>query len=759
MQKAIEFESGILKLKEVRQFAMKRFLKLISVCVFFLMYNPAFTQSNDWVKDSLTFYKEVFWTKVKQKEFKKAKEALFLIENKGLEDLDSKIVEFFDVTSKREKDIPSYELMANLHRTSAVFEYYKGDITSAKKSFSFAKNYFEKAKLSNQVAGMSMNIGVMNEKAGFYDSAILNYKEALPIFIKDQDTSSLASVYENISLAYNRISNYDKALEYLLLAEPLLESYLDKNSKRWIGFFSNKNMVLNFMNRHDEGINYLFKALKIAEFHQDKIALGKIYQSFADVYKFKGERDKEFQSLMKSKAFLKDTQNYRDIADLDYALLSYYFSISNLDSARYYAQRSLDFFEPNGYTTEVGNVYGWLGGLEFEIKNYKESIKYFQKALSHFNKEDKGNYAGHTFNIGYSYTKMGDYKSALLYLDQALSIRKDLGDLDGLQESYQAMAETYERMGDYKKAYAYLTLHQTYKDSVFNERKFKQLSELETQYETEKKDQAIAELQQEKQIQNLLAQKQQTQIYLILTVLVVLFGTSGLFYRQALIRKNHNRQLEMKNKEIAKQNSERELLLKEIHHRVKNNLQIISSLLNMQTRSLHDPNIKNAMKESQSRVKTMALIHEKLYQYENLSKINMQEYIKQLSDFLSHTYQSEKQININIKAENIVLDMDMAIPLGLITNELLSNSLKYAFEETNLGEITISFDQKADGKYKLIIADTGKGLDPSLNIENSKSLGLKLVKTLTRQINGQMRVVHSPGTTFEIEFNEPDLAA
>jgi two-component sensor histidine kinase len=179
----------------------------------------------------------------------------------------------------------------------------------------------------------------------------------------------------------------------------------------------------------------------------------------------------------------------------------------------------------------------------------------------------------------------------------------------------------------------------------------------------------------------------------------------------------------------------------------------------MQTRGLKDEKMKDAMKESQSRVKTMALIHEKLYQYENLSKINMQEYIQQLSDFLTQTYRSDKDIKITIDAADINLDMDMAIPLGLITNELLSNSLKYAFEDRSQGEIIISFSQKVPGSYALLIKDSGKGLDENLDIENAKSLGLKLVKTLTRQINGQLKIVAQPGATFEIDFSDQPIAA
>ncbi len=500
------------------------------------------------------------------------------------------------------------------------------------------------------------------------------------------------------------------------------------------------------------------KGLRIAEHNKNDQGIGKIHYKLAVVYQYKGEKEKQYKALLTGKSYLNKTQNLLDIANVNSALALYHLGSSYLDSAVYYTMECLSYFEPQGFTQEVGTSYGTLGNVEFERKNYDLAITYFRKALEKFNKESQ-DYAGYLFNIGFAYNKLGNTASALDYLERSLAIRKKLNIPVDLRESYQGLAETYQRSGDYKKAFENLTLFQAYNDSVFNETKNKQLAELETLYETEKKDKAIADLEQEKELQNLRAEKQQAQIYLSAGGLVILLGVSGLFFRQATMRKKHNQELEIKNTEIAKQNAERELLLKEIHHRVKNNLQIISSLLSMQTRGLKDDKMKDAMKESQSRVKTMALIHEKLYQYENLSKINMQEYIQQLSDFLTQTYRSDKDIKITIEATDVNLDMDMAIPLGLITNELLSNSLKYAFEEQNHGEIIIHFTQKLPGSYSLLIKDSGKGLSENLDIENAKSLGLKLVKTLTRQINGKLKIVPQPGASFEIDFSDQPIAA
>ena len=179
----------------------------------------------------------------------------------------------------------------------------------------------------------------------------------------------------------------------------------------------------------------------------------------------------------------------------------------------------------------------------------------------------------------------------------------------------------------------------------------------------------------------------------------------------------------------------------------------------MQTRSLDDDKVIDAIKESQSRVKTMALIHERLYQIDDLTRIDMKDYFEQLSGFLCQTYKSNKEIRIDVVAENISLDIDTAIPLGLITNELLSNALKYAFKDMDQGEIRISIDHHKASGYQLMVSDTGSGLDKNLDIEKSTTLGLRLVRTLTRQINGKLSVKSDSGTVFSITFDENKVRA
>ena len=207
--------------------------------------------------------------------------------------------------------------------------------------------------------------------------------------------------------------------------------------------------------------------------------------------------------------------------------------------------------------------------------------------------------------------------------------------------------------------------------------------------------------------------------------------------------------------ELSTTLGEKEVLLKEIHHRVKNNLQVISSLLFHQSKYTDDNKTLDLFQESQDRVKAMALIHENLYSSKSLSKIDFNQYIIDLTNQLKSTYISSHSNSIDISTEiqNVFLDIDTALPCGLIVNELVTNSLKHAFPNGNKGNIIINMKTIDDCKYRLTISDNGIGLPNNLEISNLKSLGLKLAKRLSEQLEGTFVIDRSNGTTFNITFN------
>jgi len=204
---------------------------------------------------------------------------------------------------------------------------------------------------------------------------------------------------------------------------------------------------------------------------------------------------------------------------------------------------------------------------------------------------------------------------------------------------------------------------------------------------------------------------------------------------------------------LKKSLAEKEILLKEVHHRVKNNMQIISSILKMQQRQVDDHQLKEALEESQNRIRSMALVHENLYRNENLAKILFSNYVKSMAGNLARSYtDSNNNIHLKFDIEDVYMPLDTGIPCGLIINELLSNSFKYAFPEKNSGVIKIQFKNIGQNNYEMEVSDNGVGINGGIDIENTKSLGMKIVTKLVQQIEGNLKYDFSNGTKFKITF-------
>lgn len=205
---------------------------------------------------------------------------------------------------------------------------------------------------------------------------------------------------------------------------------------------------------------------------------------------------------------------------------------------------------------------------------------------------------------------------------------------------------------------------------------------------------------------------------------------------------------------------EKEILLAEIHHRVKNNLQIIDSLLGMQSDILHQPDLVSVLKESQNRVKSMSLIHQTLYESLDYSQVNMNHVITSLVDNLCLSYALDMgRIKVRVDIDNVFLPIDISIPLGLIINEICSNAMKYAFPEPRKGCLEIKLEKIDEDSLRLKITDDGIGIPDDFNIEHASSLGLQLIQLLSEQVLGELKIRRSNPTCFEIILPIPVLPA
>ena len=206
--------------------------------------------------------------------------------------------------------------------------------------------------------------------------------------------------------------------------------------------------------------------------------------------------------------------------------------------------------------------------------------------------------------------------------------------------------------------------------------------------------------------------------------------------------------------QLAASLNEKEVLLKEIHHRVKNNLQVISSMLNLQSSTVSNESAIGVFQDSQNRVRSMALIHEKLYQSGNLARIDFVDYVNNLVGYLKRSYQTP-DVQITVLGEPIFLGIDTAVSCGLILNELVSNALKHAFPEGQSGDIVVELSNYQQQEISLHVSDNGIGLPPGLDYLNTASLGLQLVNSLVAQINGRLDLKTKDGTIYTITFSKP----
>lgn len=385
----------------------------------------------------------------------------------------------------------------------------------------------------------------------------------------------------------------------------------------------------------------------------------------------------------------------------------------------------------------IADIINCRGNALKRLGRYTEALEDYQVCLAN---SEKANYPGGIStalaNLGEVNLLLGKYTEALPYQLKTIALQETGGDLGNLVENYGHASTIYEQLGDYKNALLYQKKARQMRDSTASIHSDAAISELRTEYETEKREATIAAQGQQ------ISQQQLVQ-WLGFGLAALLAFLAFNFYRNAMVRKKSNTLL-------AAKNAENELLLKEIHHRVKNNLEIVSSLLALQSAQIDDQGIKDAMQEGQNRVQSIGIVHQKLYQRDNLAAIEMKDYFINLSESILDSFGAEDRVTIECVMDQLDVDIDTAVPLGLIVNELLTNTLKYAFPNGQKGQVRIKLEKKPEGVLHLEVADNGVGKS---GVTQGTGFGGQLVSLLTRQLSGSMREEVKNGLTVSFDFN------
>ncbi|QDK77534.1 sensor histidine kinase [Spirosoma sp. KCTC 42546] len=534
---------------------------------------------------------------------------------------------------------------------------------------------------------------------------------------------NLHYVYNYLSVINNRRGDYKKCLHYSLLCVESMEKTNDKAGA--VNLYSRLANIYHELGQTENCIRYYRKVFncpisnpvdfytvrEAGLFVRELIALNRHKEAFSFIKTFSNEHP---------------PADYYGKASLARTFAYYYNNIHNQPVAEKYNEQMIEFANFLGKYNEItGDVEYDIGCYYYEKKQFANAIIHFKKALFE---------ASHV----HAFTTIRDIQKMLFKADSS--------------------------GGDYLSAINHLNQAQLINNTIFNEAKNKQIQEVQVKYETAKKDLDIRFLTEQGLLQKTQLQQANNLKNVTLVSIVLLLLIVALLYNRYMIKLRNSRRLERHQKEINDKNeslqalvSEKEWLLKELHHRVKNNLQLTISLLHTQSKYLSDQGAIRAIEQSQHRVRAMALIHQKLYRSDSLSHVDMSTYIREVVDQLEESFNHEEQITFHYQLAPLELDVSQAIPLGLIITEAITNALKYAFpagyqSDEQGGTINLSLTQVDDENYQLVVEDDGVGLPEDVDLRRQGSMGANIMRRLTKQLGGIFQVETKGGVRISVSF-------
>jgi len=528
--------------------------------------------------------------------------------------------------------------------------------------------------------------------------------------------------------------------EQLDSAQTVLDLALNDVDQKDLSFlYTQQGYVYERRGDLTKAAEYAIRSLRLGEQLNDLHARALAHSDLSNLFWKQGRYDKGLeQGLLSLSLFETIGMN-----DLDYDFTLYvvgnnYLAKGELEKARIHFVHAITIGERYGFYNNLSDVYISMADLYGKFNKYKQAEEAALKAISYSARLNNNFMLMRSWlSLGKSQKLQGKYLSAIISLQNSIDVATaNFGDAYYLSEAYQNLGKAYAGSHNYKEAYLAFEVYDELKKEVFTAEAAERMSQIQTEFDVAQKEDTIL-------LQGTRIKKQQAVQTLIMIVSILLFLFLLLLFKVARTNRRKNQLLQI-------QNEEKEFLLKEIHHRVKNNLEIVSSLLSLQSEQIRDPKIREAMVKSQQRVQSMSMIHQKLYQGKSLSHIEMKDYFQNLGNHVINTYGMEERIEIECDMDALSVEIDHAIPIGLIVNELLSNALKYAFPNNSNGKICIRL-LKRDSILHLEFSDNGIGKSTSKESVGT-GFGTQLIALLTAQLDGVMNLAVDKGTVITFDF-------
>jgi two-component sensor histidine kinase len=553
------------------------------------------------------------------------------------------------------------------------------------------------------------------------DSAAYFYNKSLEIANNLNNSDYLGDIYYSLGDLEKTIGNYNESIEYAVKS---LNNYGVTNNDE--GLINANTLVAHnyaLKQNYEKSIQYYNQSIKLSdEIGKKVIKVGSLIGK-GNVLFYQGKLD-EAMLLFEEAILITEKFNAGDIE------------------------------------TKAG-LYANTGNIYLNRSAYKEALDKYLKGFNIYSQlNDKYGMSLLSFNISEAYIGMKQYDSALKYCNINLFLGKELESTEEIKYAYRGLTNLYEGKCNFDSAYKYYQLFVKYNDSIKEVQYNTEVETIVNQYQNEKQYEEL-QVANEKVKQAKIIQTQSERIINLLIVGgIFLFCVLALVFwlyqrtRKAneLIREQ-SKLISLKNKSIDKALAQKDILLKEVHHRVKNNLQIIASLLNLQTMKMENEVTKQAIEDSKSRVQAIALMHKSLYQDEHLNKVDLKGYVNDLVDNQKLLIKQENnQINFNLNVDEIIVSIDDAVPLGLIISELISNSTKHAFTKHVPDPTVYIHIAKTKEVITLVYSDNGVGLSDEFDLFNGESLGYEIITALTDQLQGTIQIISKKPFQIEVKF-------
>lgn len=674
--------------------------------------------------------------------------------------LNTKIIDSLTVQLKEKNQSPlDKAILYNL-----LAEEYQG--LEPEKSFEFLNKALPisiKNKYSKGIADYYRISSKNHFSQAKYERAIVTANQSIQLYLNLKDTLNYLKTLPSLVRATYKNGQLDKAIELTLKGVKFTN-----NHKFGYELGNLYHELCFFYNIKDDIYNALLnieKAENAFSFSTQKSnGYLKCYQQRSQIYTKTNQHKKAIQYADKALKIALELKFHKNILSVLYTTLGIaYFNIDDNVNA----VKNLEI------ANEINNKYGakdrrafnmvMLSEAYFGIKKYTEAINLAKKAMKSVDDDEISLMALGV--IGNSNFEIKEYKAALTSQLKALQLIDLVDDTDHQRSIYSEISKTYYELGDYKNAYFYGAKFNDLELQFLKNIQEKNINEIEIKYESKQKDLELKELTITKQLQNLeiLKQKKFNEllfafiVFALLIIITIIIAYVNNTKKNRLLNLKNNIITEkiaiVENQRIKLSQSlnEKNILLKEIHHRVKNNLQLVMSLLNIQARDKESKSIEDFLEKGQSRIASMILIHENLYQNKNVGNIDFEEYITTLTHHIKDSFgENSEKIAITVTAKEVCLDIETAVPLGLIINELVTNSMKHAFQDAREGKIEVSLFKKDQNNYELTISDTGVGLKKGTS--SKQSMGLQLVSLLVLQLKGTITTVEKNGLSYVITF-------